>query len=397
VIACLRLPYFAVTVHRSVETSDASTPILVARYNKGRGRVIGISLQAEQAGVQIGMTMSRAQALCPGVRITLLALSRIRRIFEALQTALLRYSQWSDVERGCLQTGILYVDLGKFTPRDGRALAKQMIDELQYLGFPAAIGLASGKFTARVAAEQTAVGEVYLVGRGEESAFLAAHSVTLLPLDKETTRRLTLLGLRQMGQLAQLPRSALLAQFGKLGERLHRLSSGEDLRRVARFTPPAMESVVKDFDPPLDNRLTLDGILAVCTETLMARLTDHQLSCREITLTVKLDNRLELDVQARPREPISHLAVLRRVLHSLAQKLTITAGIVTLEVHLGRLAPLRPRQLSLFDALEAPDLRDVVLDLADRYCESVFYSVSVNPSLPSLPEWRFLFEKIEAA
>jgi DNA polymerase IV len=397
VIACLRLPYFAVTVHSSVETSDASTPILVARYNKGRGRIVGFSPEAEQTGVQVGMTMSRAQALCPQARITLLALSRLRRIFEDLQTALLRYSQWSDIERSCLQTGVLYVDLGKLTPRDGRALARQIMDEFQHLGFPAAVGLASGKFTARVAAEQTTVGEICLIGRGDETAFLAAHSVTLLPLDKETTRRLTLLGLCQMGQLAQLPRSALLAQFGKLGERLHRLSSGEDLRRVARFTPPAMESVVKDFDPPLDNHLTLDAILMVCTETLMARLTDQHVSCREITLTVKLDNHLELDAQARPREPMSNLAVLRRILHSLAQKLTFTAGIVTLEVRLGRLAPRQPRQLSLFEALEAPDLRDVVLDLADRYGESVFYSVSVNPSLSSLPEWRFLFEKIEAA
>jgi nucleotidyltransferase/DNA polymerase involved in DNA repair len=397
VIACLRLPYFAVTAHEANSSADVSTPVLVARYQGGRGRIIGVCAQAEQAGVTVGMTMSRARALCPTAQVTLLAPSRVRRALETLQTALMRYSQWSDVERDGLQTAILYVDLGKLMPRDGRSLAEQIIDALQRLGFSAAIGLGSGKFTARVAAEQTPVGAVCLVGRGEEAAFLAPHPVALLPLDKETTRRLNLLGLQRMGQLAGLPRSALIAQFGKLGERLHRLASGEDLRRVARYTPPATESALKCFDPPLEDRLILDVILAACADTLMARLSEQNLACREITLTVRLDNRVELDAQVRPRDPISRSAVLKRVVQALAQKLTLTAGVVSLEMRLGRLAPLRPRQLSLFETLDTPDPREALLDLAERYGESVFYRISVNPVTSNIPEWRFLLEKIEAA
>jgi len=392
-IACLRLPSFAVTAH----DADDSAPVLIARYQGERGRIVGACAQAEQAGVMVGMTMSRARALCPTAQVTLLAPSRVRRTFETLQTSLMRYSQWSDIERDGLQTAILYVDLGKLMPRDGRSMAEQIIDEFECLGFPASIGLGSGKFTARVAAEQTSVGEVCLVGRGDEAAFLAPHPVTRLPLDKETARRLNLLGLQRMGQLAGLPRSALIAQFGKLGERLHRLVSGEDLRRVARYTPPATESVLQCFDPPLEDRLILDVVLAACAETLITRLTEQNITCREITLTVRLDNRVELDAQIRPRDPISRSAVLKRVAQSLAQKLTITAGVVSLEMRLGRLAPLRPRQLSLFETLDASDPREALLDLAERYGESVFYSISVNPLMPHIPEWRFLLEKIEAA
>lgn len=396
-IACLRLPYFPVTAHEINPIADVSTPVLVARYQGGRGRIVGLCAQSDHAGVMVGMTMSRARALCPTAQVTLLSPSRVRRIFETLQTALMRYSQWSDIERDGLQTAILYVDLGKLMPRDGRSMARQIIDELQRLGFPASIGLGSGKFTARVAAEQTPVGEACLVGRGDEAAFLAPHPVTLLPLDKETARRLHLLGLQRMAQLAELPRSALIAQFGKLGERLHRLASGEDLRRVARYTPPAAEVMVQFFDPPLEDRLILDRVLAACIDSLITRLTEQSVTCREITLTVRLDNRVELDAQVRPRDPISRPAVLKRMPQGLAQRLTITAGIVTLELRLGRLAPLRPRQLSLFETPDASDPRDALLDLAERHGESVFYRISVNPLAPTIPEWRFLLEKIEAA
>jgi hypothetical protein len=307
------------------------------------------------------------------------------------------YSQWVEAERTGIQTAVLYIDLGKLRPSEGRAIAAQMIAQLGTLGFAVSIGLASGKFTAMVAANTAQVGEIRLVAQGDEACFLSAQPVTLLPLDRELDRRLALLGLYRIGQLAALPRNALIAQFGKPGGRLHRLASGEDQRRVARYTAPVTECETRQFDPPLDDRLILQSVLSALSAGLAGKLAEQGLSCREVTLTLRLENRLELDIQSRPREPISSGVVLVRTIWSLLNKLTLNAGIIEAEIQLGRLTPTLPRQLSLFDVLEGHDPREVLLDLSERYGEDLFYTVATNPLQPRLPEWRFILEKVEAA
>jgi nucleotidyltransferase/DNA polymerase involved in DNA repair len=62
--------------------------------------------------------------------------------------------------------------------------------------------------------------DVTVVGPGEVSAFLEPAPVEALPVPGEVVRRLRLVGLTTVGEVARLPRRALVAQFGREGERL---------------------------------------------------------------------------------------------------------------------------------------------------------------------------------
>jgi DNA polymerase-4 len=397
VIACILIPYFAVTIDRDNEPRNQTPPLLIARYKGGRGKTVGVSAEAEAAGVEVGMAVSRARALCPTAHIALFKPRRVQHVRESLQVALTKYSQWVEAERTSIQTAVFYVDLGKLRPSEGCAIAAQMIAQIRTLGFAVSVGLASGKFTAMVAANAAQVGEVKLVAPGDEACFLSPQPVTLLPLDRELTRRLELFGLYRIGQLTALPRNALIAQFGKPGGKLHRLASGEDQRRVARFTAPVTECAAQQFDPPVDNCLILQSVLNALSAGLTGRLVEQGLSCREVTLTIRLENGMELEVQKRPREPISSSAVLVRVIGNMLNQLTLNAAIVEAEIQLGRFTPTLPRQLSLFDTPETHDPHKALVALSERYGENLFYTVMVNPLQPYLPEWRFTLEKVEAA
>lgn len=61
----------------------------------------------------------------------------------------------------------------------------------------------------------------------------------------KTARRLKLYSLRTLGQLAALPRAALIEQLGKPGGITHRLASGEDNRRIAKYQSEADQSRFK--------------------------------------------------------------------------------------------------------------------------------------------------------
>ena len=67
--------------------------------------------------------------------------------------------------------------------------------------------------------------------------------LTLLPADAATRQRLALFGLTTMAQLADLPRSAVGAQFGAVGERLQALARGDDPRPIVpRRRPERVEA-----------------------------------------------------------------------------------------------------------------------------------------------------------
>jgi DNA polymerase-4 len=77
-----------------------------------------------------------------------------------------------------------------------------------------AIGLASHKFTAQVAATVCHVNHALPVKPGKDESFLASRSLSFLPLERDMARRLSLLGIRTFGQLTGLALPALHEQFG---------------------------------------------------------------------------------------------------------------------------------------------------------------------------------------
>ena len=73
-----------------------------------------------------------------------------------------------------------------------------------------------------------------------------------------------------MRQLAELPRSAVGAQFGAVGERLQALARGDDPRPLVPRRRPARVESAEAFDPPLDGI----GAVGLTLRRLAAGLCD---------------------------------------------------------------------------------------------------------------------------
>jgi nucleotidyltransferase/DNA polymerase involved in DNA repair len=119
---------------------------------------------------------------------------------------------------------------------------------------------------------------------------LAGLPLSLLPADTATRQRLALFGLVEMRQLAELPRSAVGAQFGSAGERLQALARGHDPRPLVPRRRPARVEAAEIFDPPLDGigavGLTLRRLAADLCDVLRQR---HRAPGRAV-LTLRLED-----------------------------------------------------------------------------------------------------------
>lgn len=249
-VACMHIPRFAVEVERQRRPDIAARLVLV-----GEATVFDCSLGGDALGVRPGMHMSEAIGLCPRAVVLPPDLPHYRRRFDEVLDFLDGYSP--EVEQGALGTAFLSLD---GLSGDPKSFAEGLIAGLhRRLRFMASVGVAGGKFTARVVAQTTRPGLAKVVPPGTEAAFLAALPVDHLPMSDSMRRRLRLLGLETMGDIARLPLGAFQQQFGPEGKRCWELANGIDGEPLV---PRVKEETVVRRLQLLAPAVSLEAILA---------------------------------------------------------------------------------------------------------------------------------------
>ena len=218
-IACLYNPRFSIDVQRQPRSDLAPRLILI-----GEETVFDCSLGAEVSGVRRGIRMPEAIGLCHRALVLPLDLAHYWRRFNEVLDFLGAFSP--EVETS--ELGISYLSLHGLSV-DPQPFAERLIADLhRRLGFMGSVGMAGGKFPARVAAQTTRPGLAKVVPPGQEGALLAPLSVDHLPASDSMHCRLRLLGLETIGDIAHLPLGLFQQQFGPEGKRCWELAHGID-------------------------------------------------------------------------------------------------------------------------------------------------------------------------
>ncbi len=125
---------------------------------------------------------------------------------------------------------------------------------------------------------------------------LADLPLGLLPADAAIRQRFALFGLTRMAQLADLPRSAVGAQFGPAGERLQALARGHDPRPLVPRRRPERVEAVETFEPPLEGVGAAGLTLRRLAAELCDALRDRHLAPGRAVLTLALEDAPALGV-----------------------------------------------------------------------------------------------------
>jgi hypothetical protein len=225
---------------------------------------------------------------------------------------------------------------------------------------------------------------------------LATLPLDLLPVDVVTRQRFALFGLTVMGQLAELPRSAVGAQFGVAGERLQALARGHDPRPLVPRRRPERLSWRIGFDPPLEGV----GAIALALRRACAELCDvlrtRHLAPGRARLRLRLEDALALGVElafpAPALEPdwiarllMGRVEALSRDRHFSGEPRVAAIGLV-----FDRLADPASRQLPALEAQAGrwEELRWSLERLAARFGEGRLWRAVQDRPTASLAERR---------
>jgi DNA polymerase-4 len=376
----LDLDAFFCAVEELQDPSLKGKPFAVGGRPESRGVVSSCSYAARQFGVRSAMPMGKALRICPQL---IVVSSRHARYGEYSDRVMERINQLTPlVEQVSIDEAFLDVS---DMPESSLFLARQLQARIrQELGLPCSLGVASNKLVAKVASDVGKAGHrgveppcaITVVPPGEEALFLAPlPAQAIWGIGPKSAARLAELGIQTVGDLANLPESALREHFGKTGPELHRRALGIDDSPVEPSTGQA-KSVSNEhtYDKDTREESTILKSLRYLSEHVGGRLRRANLAGTVVQIKLRWADFTTLTRQITLACPTDQDSVIYKTASELFQKVWHEERYAVRLVGVGvsGLAPAQ-RQLSLWDAgLEKEHkLLEAIDDLRERYGEKI--------------------------
>ena len=277
--------------YASVEKRDRpelkDEPVIVG-HPGGRGVVTTACYIARQFGVRSAMPMFQALEQCPHATVIAPEMAKYKRVSDDIRTIF--GATTSIIEPVSLDEAYLDLtdDYRTEAPPAAEALALIAARVVREVGITVSIGLSCNKFLAKLASELRKPHGFSVIGQAEAKSFLGPLSVRKIHgVGAVTAQRMEASGLKTIADLQALPEAALVARFGKFGQRLAQFAHGEDSRRVTPDRPTKSISAETTFNQDTGSAERLREVAGPLSQRVAAQLARKGLAGRSVVLKLK--------------------------------------------------------------------------------------------------------------
>ncbi len=399
---CVLLPLLALRAALEKEQNRLLEPIALAPQHDGPQLTGEVSPAAHRLGVRPGMGLGEAVDICPELVLVTPDPTRAAQIWEAVLTRI--ESTGAAVE----------------SERDGEAFFDATGLERLHGDLKGVMDAVSAKLgpSFLVAAAPTRLAALTLAGESDRAAgqdsrpvlppeevasFLGRMPVAIL-LDRlpgpatgqrrmlEAMRRM---GIRTLGDLAELPADAVADRFGPSGMAARDLALGIE-GPIRPRTP--FEQITEWLDlPDAASGIHLEGGLTILCDRLSARLGSSGNSVRSLVLEARLMGGGSWARQASPRQPTTSSGVLRMLLFPALEQLPRPADRLGL-----RVLETAPREADQLEVIHRPGetrrrrLGEAARQVRAAVGESALMRILETEPESRLPERRMLLTPYSA-
>jgi len=306
----LDLDAFFVSVECLRNDALRGKPVLIGG-SSGRGVVASCSYEARRFGIHSAMPMRMALRLCPDATV-------VRGDMEA-------YSKYSNLVGEVIADDVplyekasvdeFYADLTGMDQHFGCWRWSQELRDkiMRETGLPISMGLSINKLVSKVGTSESKPNGSRLVDPGTEQAFFDPLPVRRLPsVGKATHRKLSLMGIRDVQTLRQIPARLLVREFGKHGMELSQKAHARDDRPVIPYRDQKSMSTERTFQVDTTNVFFLKQELTRMVSGLAYDLRQKQKLTSCVTLKLRYTDfntytkQLRIPYTASDRQLIQH-------------------------------------------------------------------------------------------
>lgn len=283
---------FFVSVEELFDPSLRGKPVVVGGAADQRGVVSAASYAARKFGVHSAMPLRRAHQLCPHAIFVKGHPERYREYSHKVYSVLQQFSPL--VEMASIDEAYLDVTGTERLLGPPLCAAHKLHEAIkQATALNNSIGIARSRLVAKVASDQAKPNGVLWVLPEQEARFLAPLDVRRIPgVGKVMEQNLHSIGIRKVGDLAQLDEQFLKQRFGKWGMALAGKSKGEDAGgwfddEVGARSDPKSISHEHTFNDDTADREFLEATLAKLSEMVAGRLRAQHFHAHTVQLKLR--------------------------------------------------------------------------------------------------------------
>ncbi len=266
---------------RIARSRECSSPLIVTGKRGNAEVLIAVDDAAERIGLSPGLALAQARAMHPGIDAVAEDTEADAALLESIADWCLRYTPLvtCDTPDGLLLdiSGCAHLYGGE------RELTADLSGRLEDAGFAYSLAIAG---TIGAAWASVHYGEPASYACGEERALLAPLPLSALRLPPATIASLARVGLKQIGDIADLPRAPLTARFGSEVLRQLDRALGHEHEPLTPRLPVAPYVAEQRFSEPIareEDVLAITGRLARRLQFALERRGD---GARRIELTL---------------------------------------------------------------------------------------------------------------
>lgn len=369
---------------KSGEAAPPPEAPLVLVGRDGRRRVVlGADAAARAAGLRVGMSVTKAQVLVPGLFIQdadpagdVAALDRL---------GLWMLQRFAPIVAPDPPDGIVIDTTGADHLHGGEAaMLATLIDKLAAVGIRARGAIADTRGAAHGLARY-AVRPAFVSEPGAAAADVAPLPIAALRMSPELVDSLRVLGFERISDLLVQPRAPLTLRFGpELGRRIDQ-ATGAIGEPIEPIRPPELIEVRRAFAEPIGAAETIARYIGRLVIQLCEALELKGLGARRVDLVChRVDSRAQA-VRIGTALPLRDAKRMTRLLSDKIETIDPGFGIEVMTLAATVAEPLAPEQMvtNLVEEPE-PDVSELVDLLANRVGEQNLYRAA--PVASDVPE-----------
>ena len=273
----------------------AGKPLAVGGDPEARhGIVLTADYIAKKYGVKTGMALWQAKQVCPDITFISPRMDLYLRFSRMAHEI---YSEYTDLQEPYgIDECWLDVTASSSIKGDGYKIAEEISNRMKSeLGITVSIGVSFDKIYAKLGSDYKKPDAITTMYKDEfrEKAWKLPAS-DLLYVGRSTSRKLSKLGIKTIGDLARTDEHILVNHLGKMGSVLWAFANGYDESPVrVENTHAPIKSVGNSTTTPrdLENDEDVKIVLYILAESVAARLRENGFRCRVVEISIR-DNEL---------------------------------------------------------------------------------------------------------
>ena len=270
------------------------------------GIVLTANYIAKRKGVKTGMALWQARAACPDLIFVPPRMDLYLRFSRMAREIYLEYTD--QVENFGCDEAWLSVEKSRGIKGDGMTIAKEISDRIKTeLGITVSIGVSWNKIFAKLGSDYKKPDAITLISRENYKRIVwPLPASDLLYVGRSTSRKLSSVGIRTIGELANADPSHLHSLLGKMGYVLHGFANGLDDSPVTTdgYHAP-IKSIGNSTTAPRD--LTCDTdvkiILMALSESVAARLRKNGFCAGVVEISIRDNGLFSFTRQVKLKRP----------------------------------------------------------------------------------------------